>query len=138
MWIQAIPIEELAMVCFTDAAWAVRKDGKSQGGYCIAVVPKKFLNGEEAWITLLDWKSFKFPRVVRSSLAAETCAFTDGEDQLEYVKLFLLEMVEPQALDLRKYTQIIAESGIVPLMVTDCKSLYDAIEKKHECRCVPL
>ena len=67
--------------------------------------------------------------MVRSSLAAETCAFTDGEDQLEFVKLFLLELLEPNPLDLRKYTQLIAECGIESPMVTDCKSLYDAIEK---------
>ena len=49
-------------------------------------------------------ESFKIPRVVRSSLAAETCACTGGEDQLEFVKLFYLEMLHARGLDLRKYT----------------------------------
>ena len=46
--IQHIPIEKLRLVCFTGASWGVRKDGKSQGGFCIVASTDEFMNGEEA------------------------------------------------------------------------------------------
>ena len=64
-------VEDLCCILWTDAAWAVRPDGSSQGGYMILVCHRDVLAGREGDYTILDWKSFKLPRMSRSSLHAE-------------------------------------------------------------------
>ena len=118
----------MVMACFCDASWGTRKDGSSQGGYVIVLADQKFLQGEECWLTVLDFKSFKLKRKCRSSLSAECQAFSEAQDQVEYVKLFFQEMMSEQPLNLKQYSDFIHD-GMKMTMVTDCKSLYDAIER---------
>ena len=51
-----------------------------KGGSLIIAADKRILDGFEATTTMVDWKSYKCKRVVRSSLAGETqaCVETAG------------------------------------------------------------
>ena len=54
----------------------------------IIAADKRILDGFEATTTIVDWKSYKCKRVVRSSLAGETQAFVETLDMLEFTKVF--------------------------------------------------
>ena len=46
-------IKNWNIVAWADAAWTVRADGTSQGGYFIGLVEKEFLSGK--WVQLPHW-----------------------------------------------------------------------------------
>ena len=52
-------------------------DGPSQSGSLIIAADKRILDGFVATKTLVDWKSYKCKRVVRSSLTGETQAYVE-------------------------------------------------------------
>ena len=86
--------------------------------------------GEEAPVGIIDWKSWKLSRKCRSSLSAESQAMADAIDILNFIRLFFADCIHPTGIDLRqpdKILQMCPESHAI----TDCKSLYDALEK-HE------
>ena len=68
--VSPIPLDDLTFVGFADCGWGVRRDGSSQDGGLIIVADKRILDGFEATTTMVDWKSYKCKRVVRSSFAA--------------------------------------------------------------------
>ena len=67
---------------FHDAGWASRLDGSSQGGYMSFACHAQLLDGHEATVNLIDWKSWKLKRVCRSSLAAECQSMAEALDNL--------------------------------------------------------
>ena len=81
-------------------------------------------------MTLLDWRSWKLRRVCRSSLAAETQAFTDAIDRLNWIRLFLADAIAPQSIDLRRVEEVL-QNLPTSYAITDCKSLYDSIERQE-------
>ena len=94
------------MGTFTDAAWAVRPDGSSQGGYLLFFSDKDLLEGKEAKVSIMDWKSWKLKRKVRSSLAAESQAFADAVDHLNYMRLFFDECILHNSIDIRQADRV--------------------------------
>eukprot|EP00975_Prorocentrum_lima_P008677 1855548-Prorocentrum_lima.AAC.1 len=66
----------------SDAAWAVRADGTSQGGFLILLVPRRAFNNEPVHYSILDWRSFKLRRVSRSNLNSEAQAAATAVDSL--------------------------------------------------------
>ena len=116
-------LSRLCFAAYTDAAWAVRPDGSSQGGYVIFAASLDEVNsGKPFRLTTLEWGSKKLARVCRSSLAAETQAAATCVDELEWLKtcwhLMLWPNAEPLDDDMAKITP--------SFVVTDAKSLYDA------------
>ena len=85
-----IPVNELSFAAFSDAAWAVRPDGSSQGGLLLFSTSHDLAKGKEAPVGIIDWKSWKLGRKVRSSLAAESQAMADVVDTLNFIRLLLL------------------------------------------------
>ena len=63
-----IPLDDLTFVGLGDCGWCVRRDGSSQGGSLIIAADERILDGFEATTTMVDWKSYRCKRVVRSSL----------------------------------------------------------------------
>ena len=58
--IQSIPFDRLSIGTFTDAAWAVRPDGSSQGGYLLFFADQDLFYGKEAKVSIMDWKVGNF------------------------------------------------------------------------------
>ena len=54
------PSEKMRLLCFFDAGFSARLDGSSQGGYIIMMIMH---SAEEGEYHILDWRSFKTPRV---------------------------------------------------------------------------
>ena len=92
---------QLNFGAFTDAAWAVRPDGSSQGGLIISSTSTDLLAGKQTPMGLMDWKSWKLAGKARSSLAAEAQASADAVDMWNYLRLLVADTISPQAIGLR-------------------------------------
>eukprot|EP00959_Pyramimonas_sp_CCMP1952_P170900 3571216-Pyramimonas_sp.AAC.1 len=119
-------IEHIAVVGWSDAAWAARITGESRGGEMIALAPLSFLSGSTETVAPISWRSCKLPRVARSSASAEVQMMTETLDEISYVRLLIYEL-ECGQVDCAN-EQISSCPGV---LVTDGKSGYDAIEKSE-------
>ena len=116
-------VQDLRLVTMVDAAFGIRRDGSSQGGYLTMLVSKDVFDGTEGAYHIIDWRSSKLPRVARSSLGAEAQSASQACDNMDFVCRFyqhLLEPNEPLANILHK------PSPLEPTLVTDAKALYDS------------
>ena len=68
-------------------------------------------------------------RKVRSSLAAESQAMADAVDALNCARLFFADFLLPQGIDLRRVDEVLEKYVPQAQVITDCKSLYDALER---------
>lgn len=59
-------LHELCMIALSDAAWGVRKNHDSQGGYFVLLMNVKALQGQlDQPYVVLDWRSYKLPTISR-------------------------------------------------------------------------
>ena len=123
------PAEKLRLVCFFDAAFATRADGSSQAGYIAMLMNEDVLqsSGQEGAYHILDWRSFKTPRVARSSLGAEAQGGGQASDAVEYICRFWSHLQFPNA-SLQSLLNM--SSTLKPVMVTDAKALYDSYHRE--------
>ena len=99
------------MICFSDASFANLKVNSSQGGFII------FLYRNKKLFSPIAWKSFKFKRVVKSTLAAETLALEHALETCFMMKSFLCELLKKKI-----------SNKVLPIKCyTDNKSLVDSI-----------
>eukprot|EP00435_Cladocopium_sp_Y103_P040458 s157_g11.t1 len=104
--------QDLRLVTMVDAAFGVRRDGTSQGGYITMLVPKSTFDGVEGAYHIIDWRSSKLPR------ACDNLDFTCRYYQ------HLLEPNEPLSTILHK------PSPLAPTLITDAKALYDSYHRE--------
>ena len=117
----------LRLVGMFDAAFAIRKDGASQGGFLLMLVPQSTFDGVESEYHVIDWKSLKLPRVARSSLGAEAQSAGQCCDAIDFCCQFWGHLLQPR-LPLRELLQ--QPSPLKPVMVTDAKALYDSYHRE--------
>ena len=121
------PVADLRLVCSFDAAFGVRKDGASQGGYITMLVPKGVFEGEEHPYHVVDWRSAKLPRIARSSLSAEAQAAGQAVDAVDHLCVFWNHLLEPR----KPLAELMNQpSTLAPTMVTDAKALYDSYQRE--------
>ena len=118
---EPIPIDQLRLCCHSDAAWA-NLGNHTQAGYIIGFITSDLDIGKETTWTPAVWKSFRLSRAVGSTLAAEAQAMVAATGTLEWMSLLLAEAVEGIG-DIREFSQHLKTR--TPVVVTDCKSLYD-------------
>ena len=121
------PMSDWRLVTAFDASFCSRADGTSQGGYFVLLAPKGILETGEDVYHILDWRSFKLPRVARSSLAAESQAAGCASDATEFACRYFEHLLKPQ-LKLAELLQV--KSSLQPTMVTDAKSVYDSYHRE--------
>ena len=92
IYIEPIASGRLLFSVFTDAAWANRYDGSSQGGYLIVAHDAAMLDGKTVTANPVDWASRKLHRVARSSLSAELQSNTNGLDSLAFALLMYADI----------------------------------------------
>ena len=116
-------LKDLQLGAYTDAAWAVRPDGSSQGGFVIvAAAQDQVMSDRPFELTVIDWASRRLTRVCRSSLSAETQAAANAVDELEWARTVWHLMLWPFENPLNEF----AVHGAGAFAITDAKSLYDA------------
>ena len=122
------PAEQLRLVCFFDAGFSSRADGTSQGGYIVMLIHEHLLSSsEEGDYHVIDWRSFKTPRVSRSSLGAEAQAGGQASDAVDFICRYWHHLLEPD-LPLRDLLK--ATSTLRPVVITDAKALYDSYHRE--------
>ena len=106
---------------YFNAALGRKNDGSAQAGKFHLPTDKSALNTEQP-SNLLEYHSSKISRVVRSSMAAESCALSKGADYQLYNRLLYdalcfgrVEIQEDWRSQLR----------VEGLMVTDAKAVFD-------------
>ena len=123
---QEASLDDICLVCYADAAFCARNDKSSQGGYIILACEKGVLQGEKRSSSILSWRSFKVPRVCRSSLAAECQACATALEELLLTKTFLELLKHPE----KSLKEIKDDLHGACAMVTDCKALYDVVHRE--------
>ena len=117
-----------AVICYSDAAWAVRKDGSSQSGFIVCLCDGDYLDGIEGPLSPISWGSGKTKRVCRSSLAAEIQGAGDGQEEMEFCRLLIYDILVG-SLDLYKANEAISQ--VPGVLILDCKSLYDSVKSSE-------
>ena len=84
--VQSVEIGAKCALCFSDAAVQVRAGSSSQGGFVISLINTKVLEGKSAPYSIVAWRSYKLPKVCRSSLSAEAQSCATALDELMMVK----------------------------------------------------
>ena len=124
--IRSIPVEHLRFMVVHDAAHANLEGGASQQGHLILAVHASITNCR-VLVSVLSWQSKKIKRVVRSSLAAERCSMSTCQEHLDWMRTTWEQMTRSDFV-LENYEQFLTARASI--LVTDCKSLYDAIHKE--------
>ncbi|CAE7445643.1 RE2 [Symbiodinium sp. CCMP2592] len=116
-----IPINEHSIiVSYGDCSWANAQEYKSQEGLLVCLTTPDALTGN-APAVLLDWKSTRTPRVVRSTLAGEAYAADDSIDRGVLANQMFSEIIF--GCEANPVTNL---KTLRHCHATDCKSLYDA------------
>ena len=123
---RSIPVEHLRFMGVHDAAHANLEGGASLQCHLILAVHASITNGRVP-VSVLSWQSKKIKRVVRSSLAAETCSMSTCQEHLDWMRT-MWEQTTRSEFVLENYEQFLTARPSIP--VTDCKSLFDAIHKE--------
>ena len=119
-------LDDLRLCIMFDAAHGVREDHTSQRGYLAFLTTDEIFQNETDY-HVLEWRSFKLPRVARSSLSAEAQACGQSADIAEYIARFWSCLRRPT----EKLRDCMDEvSTLKPCLITDAKALYDSYHKE--------
>ena len=122
--------KQLELVCWADAAWANRPDGKSSTeGVVIGMSTPELLQGKIAGVSLIHWRSGRIDRTCRSPACAETKGVVNGEDDLYHLRYLWSEILNPQNTIAGQHPDSVV-SKVSGTLVTDSKNLFDKLEKE--------
>ena len=127
-----IDLSEAVIVAIGDSSFANVGKSKtaSQAGLIVLLADNtgnKFLQGEASRVSALIWRSHRIKRVVRSTLTAETMAALEAVESGDLIRGHLAELhggleYKSHAVDVPRNFKMVH--------VTDCKSLYDLLQKR--------
>ena len=120
-----IPLQDMAIVCHSDAAYANAKGGATQAGYVLGFTHKDLEHGKTCAWTPAYWKSHRLPRVVNSTLSAEAQSMSGASSMCEWLSLLLAEIRDGPCC-----AQSMWDVPQRPpcILITDCKSLFDHLK----------
>ena len=115
---------DLVAVHFSDASLNNRPDGGSTGGYITTFSEPSVLEGKEARMSVLDWRSWKLDRPVKGSNGSESQGLFEGEDKGWKCRLFW-GLINGEKMNRTNPDQL--ASMVESLLVTDSRGIYDAV-----------
>jgi hypothetical protein len=118
-----------AIAVWTDASHAGRKDLSSQGGYLTGLVDGNFMNDCESEVTILGWNSWKLQRVAISSSSAEVQAASEAQEEGEYSRLVLSELMYGKLEEIKDWASRVAQ--VPGCLIMDCRGVFDALSKSE-------
>ena len=121
--VMPIDLNELVFVAYADSGFANAPGHRSQGGLVIVATDKKVLT-ESRPASLLEWKSFRHQRVLRSTLAAEAASLDRSVDHAFFLASMFSELTDG---NFKSTAQERPLYEVLP--VTDVRSLWDAIHR---------
>ena len=118
-----VSLDSFVFVAYGDSGFANAPNNKSQGGLVVVATDRRAL--QEPWdASLLEWKSYRHQRVLRSTLAAEASALDRSYDHARFMAMVFSEMVYGDYIATLNER---AKFEVVP--VTDARSLWDAVHR---------
>ncbi|CAE7765834.1 GIP [Symbiodinium sp. KB8] len=118
-----VNLDTLVFVAYGDSGFANAPNNKSQGGLVVVATDRQALQ-EPCDASLLEWKSYRHQRVLRSTLAAEASALDRSYDHARFMAMVFSEMVYGDYIATLNER---AKFEVVP--VTDARSLWDAVHR---------
>ena len=120
-------IKKPILISYTDASFACRHDGSSQGGQLCVLADSAALEGHRVPFSPLAWQSRRLPRVARSSTSAEVQMLSNTSDTHEFIKQVLLEWFNPQDVLFEDADR--AMRCFPSVLILDSKNLFDAMSR---------
>ena len=118
-----VPFNKASMIVgYGDSSWANAPGGKSQMGTLVLFASPDCLE-HKSYVSILDWKSARSPRVTRSTLASEANAMDETVDRATYINYFITALLYGTTAPGKPHP----ERALRQVQCTDCKSLYDAV-----------
>ena len=114
---------DLIFVHWGDASHS-RPGGGHTGGFVTGLSTPEILTGEEAPVSLLDWRSWKLRRTSAGSNSSEGQAICESEDKGWKMRI-MWQIMYGATLQREKAKQIAAMN--VSLLIMDSKGCYDAL-----------
>ena len=131
--VQPIPMSDVTFASFGDASFASESQMKAQQGVFIAACTKELGENKIFEISPIAWHSKQNSRVVRPTLSAEACAMSSSLDKLTWIKCMWAIIKDGRFK--RQKTEVSLQAEPKGLLITDCKSLYDLVNKMATPNC---
>ena len=131
--VQALPLQELRFLSFSDAAFATREKAHSQKGCVILATTDTIDKTQSALVSPLLWFYKKINRVVSSTLTSETFALSGALDLLSWTRVHWAWLLNPN-LEWKKPEETLKKLPSA-FAVVDCKSLFDLLQKTSVPQC---
>ena len=96
MTIKPIPYQHLRLMAFSDASFSSAKKPDSHAGSIIASTHQDITQNCECPISPLTWGCREIQKVVTSTLSAETSALSTTFDQLTWVQIYWVWILDPK------------------------------------------
>lgn len=119
--IKPIRLTELAFAGYGDCSWANAPGGRTHIGKVVLATDNSAFAGR-APASIVDWRSTRAKRVVRSTLAAEAIACGAACDHTCDMAVFFEE-------GLRRRRATDGKPRAPCVVATDCRSLWDVVQK---------
>ena len=87
LMIVPIPERQVAFCVFSDASFSMSRESSSRQGTLIFATDVKLSQNERTVVCPMAWSSKKIPRVVTSTLSAESMALSASLDRLGYIRI---------------------------------------------------
>ena len=113
--IPKLDLPSLSIAAYSDSSFNNLANGNSQGAHIV------FLTDKNNNSCPVSWSSNKVKRVVRSTLAAETLAFTEAADTAFFIQKLIIEILASKS-----------DSQYSIICLTDSQSLYETIGTSHQ------
>ena len=110
-----LDLSSLRITAYSDSSFNNLPKGNSQGAHVV------FLADDNNQSCPVSWSSNKVKRVVRSTLAAETLAFTEAADTAFFIRKLIMEIL-----------MIKSETEVAIVCLTDSQSLFETIGTSHQ------
>ena len=100
---------------------------RSQGAFIVMFADEALAkHGRRGKFSLLDWRSRRIKRVVRSSFAAETLSLADANDAVQHLRGCLLDVLDSR-VNLRRWKEHVDRWPAT--LVTDARDCHDHLAR---------
>ena len=128
--VHSIPLENLGLFAWCDAAKQNRCDGSSTAGIVIGASSLNLLQGSVESVSLLAWHSSKITRICRSPGSSEAIAAVNAEDLLYFVRFQFQEMLGSK-VNVRNINEVVNQ--VAGCVITDSRNVYDKLSTEVLC-----
>ena len=128
--VHSLPLDNLGLFAWCDAAKQNRCDGSSTAGIVIGASSLNLLQGSVESVSLLAWHSSKITRICSSPGSSEAIAAVNAEDLLYFVRFLFQEMLGSK-VNVRNINEVVNQ--VAGCVITDSRNVYDKLSTEVLC-----